>query len=284
MKTEANNFFKNRIMMVCTMHGKERVMQPLIEKHLHLPSELVANFNTDAFGTFTGEIERAHDPVTTLRMKIKKALEHAGATLGIGNEGSFGPHPQIPFVPADQEIAMMIDLINNLEIVATVTSTNTNFAHAEITSEEELDSFARQVHFPTHGLILKQTNEGKVSYLEKGIANWDRLHEVYNQFKRMEGTVAAETDMRAHMNPTRMQVISEATEQLIKNILSVCPSCHWPGFGPSEVTRGLPCGWCGAPTQRIRAVTSRCKHCDHEEEKAMNETKADPQYCDQCNP
>src|SRR5579859_6882513 len=106
---DAATFFKNRKMLICSMHGKEKVMKAFIAQDLKLETDIIKGFNTDAFGTFAGEVERILDPVTTLRLKIREGLKHSGATLGIGNEGSFGPHPQIPFVPADQEIVMVID-------------------------------------------------------------------------------------------------------------------------------------------------------------------------------
>jgi hypothetical protein len=87
-------FFKNRKMAVCSMHGKDLVMRPLIERYLHVNVVSVDNINTDEFGTFSGEVERPFDPITTLRMKILKGLHLSGETIGIGNEGSFGPHPQ----------------------------------------------------------------------------------------------------------------------------------------------------------------------------------------------
>ena len=44
-----------------------------------------------------------------------------------------------------------------------------------------------------------------------------------------------ETDMRAFKNPTRMEAIEKATENLIENIQSECPKCQSPGFIRSGV-------------------------------------------------
>ena len=90
--------FEGRKVVVARMHGKHYVMKPLIKQYLGIDVVIVPEIDTDQFGTFSGEVERPFDPVTTLRKKIRKGLEASGETLGIGNEGSFGPHPHIPFL------------------------------------------------------------------------------------------------------------------------------------------------------------------------------------------
>ncbi len=284
MPVSLQKIFRNRKMKVCSMHGKDLVMRPLVKQYLNIESEVVENINTDEFGTFTGEVERLTDAVTTLRQKILKGLQLAGATLGIGNEGSFGPHPQIPLVPANQEIVMMIDLEHGLEIMDVLTTTETNFAQADIHNMKDLAEFTSRVHFPSHALVLKQIREGKTVAMEKGIVTWDHLYITLLNFRRQDAQVTAETDMRAYLNPTRMKAIAAATEKLMQRITHVCPVCEWPGFGESGVKRGLPCSVCSAPTQLVSATVSTCKHCNHTEEKPAGEKLASPQYCDYCNP
>lgn len=41
------------------MHGKERVVGPVVERWMGLKVERAEDVGTDAFGTFTGEIARA---------------------------------------------------------------------------------------------------------------------------------------------------------------------------------------------------------------------------------
>lgn len=265
------------------MHGKEHVMQPMINKLLGLQS-IPISFDTDAFGTFTGEIERSSDPVTTLRKKIIKGLEISGHTLGIGNEGSFGPHPEIPLIPCDQEIAMMIDLQNNIEIMAVVTSTETNHAQQEIHSVKDLIEFATEKGFPRHALILKEVENGKIKKIRKGILGWELLYSTLNEYTSKGTKLIAETDMRAHVNPTRMKVIEKATESLLKKVANTCPECQWPGFASVETKRGLPCSQCGSATRLVLSKIYQCKSCDYVDERFYTSHKADPQYCDHCNP
>ena len=64
--------FENREILIVTKHKKEKVISPLISKHLKAKASVATHFDTDTLGTFCGEIERNDDPIPTLRMKCKK--------------------------------------------------------------------------------------------------------------------------------------------------------------------------------------------------------------------
>ncbi len=119
--------FKNRDIVIATKHKKEEVIAPLLKKELALKPFVPKEFDTDFFGTFSGEIERKADALETARLKCLKAMELTGCDLGISNEGSFGTHPQIWFTQADYEIVMLIDKKNGFEFSTLEISTQTNF-------------------------------------------------------------------------------------------------------------------------------------------------------------
>ena len=52
------------------------------------------------------------------------------------------------------------------------------------------------------------------------------FEELFSKYK----SVYTETDMRSVFNPTRINVIEKANEQLVEKIKSVCPNCKIPGF------------------------------------------------------
>lgn len=60
------------------------------------------------------------------------AMELANCDLAVASEGSFGPHPTIYFVHADDEFLLFIDKKNDLEIIVRELSTVTNFNGSEI--------------------------------------------------------------------------------------------------------------------------------------------------------
>jgi len=277
--------FRNRTLLVATKHEKEKVIAPILEEKLGIKCIVAIGFDTDVLGTFSGELERKDDPITTARNKCKIAMELSACDMAIASEGSFGPHPSIFFVPADDEFLIFIDKKNELEIIVRELSTETNFNAAEIKSEKELIEFAKAAQFPSHGLILRK-NKDDYSEMIKGITNLDSLLDAYRQFSRTDTRAYVETDMRALYNPTRMKVIERATHKLVNRIISICPQCSSPGFGITDAKEGLPCELCGFPTRSILSYIHTCLKCNFKkEEKFPNgKVKEDPMYCDVCNP
>jgi len=279
------HMFKGRSLLIATKHEKEQIIGPIFEKELGVTFSVPDHFDTDVFGTFTGEVERKSDPITTARLKCELALQQSNADLAIASEGSFGPHPSIFFVNADEEILLFVDKKNDLEIIVKELSTTTNFNASEIRSLRTLKEFANKVGFPSHGLILRQSKDDfKVIF--KGITTWVKLIEAYNYLINHSDTIYVETDMRAMYNPTRRNVIQIATTKLIEKIKNTCPACKTPGFGITGVKEGLPCSACKAPTRSVLSHIYSCQKCNYEELKAYpyDKTEEDPMYCDQCNP
>jgi hypothetical protein len=231
------------------------------------------------------EVDRIDDPITTAKKKCLMAMELSNCDLAIASEGSFGQHPTLSFVPADDEFLLFIDKKNNVEIIARELSTNTNFNGAQIKTEEELKEFATHSNFPSHGLILRKSKDDFTNIV-KGISDESQLKSVFNSLKSSEGSAYIETDMRAMHNPTRMKVIEAAAIKLAKKINSLCPKCQMPGFGITEAKAGLPCRSCNFPTNSIISHIYACQKCFFSEEKKYPNGKQteDPMYCDMCNP
>jgi hypothetical protein len=274
------SFFEGRNLVIATKHQKESVIAPLFVSAFEVKPLLPENFDTDQFGTFSGEVERSASAYETVRMKIKRALDLTGETLAIASEGSFGPHPQIGLIPAGEEIVMLMDTVNDFEISASKISTSTNYAQQQCTLWDEVRKFAIDAGFPSHGLILK--NDEK---LVKGITSWADLEHAYHQLKREFSALSVETEMRAMYNPTRMKAIKKVTELLIEKINCACPTCGFPGFSIVDRVAGLPCNGCGRPSNFSLKHIYQCQHCGHGQEKLFPEGPAsDPMYCDYCNP
>lgn len=267
------------------MHGKETVIQPIMEKSLQVNCRLVPGINTDVLGTFSGEIERKQDPLDTLRLKCELAFDLSGADLVIANEGSFGQHPHLFFAKANEELVILQDRRNQLEIVASYLTTDTNFDATEITTENEALEFANRALFPSHGLILKGQQHANTC-IEKGITQQEHLLTSVRKYLQTNGKLWIETDMRALYNPTRMLAIQQATQNLVRKLESECPSCGYPGFWISKVKDGLPCAQCGTATRSTSAHIYHCINCSHEKTIEFPHSRylEDPMYCDICNP
>ncbi len=103
--------------VLVTMHGKERVVAPLLLRALGLRVRLTPGIDTDRFGTFSRDIERTGSQLDAARAKIAAAFEISpGARVAVASEGSFGPHPQIPFMPLAHKSVVMKDRVSGLEL------------------------------------------------------------------------------------------------------------------------------------------------------------------------
>jgi hypothetical protein len=277
--------FKDRKLIIATKHHKESVISPIFENEFGVKCFVPEDFDTDHFGTFSGEIERKLDPLSTLRQKCLRAMEIYNCDLGIASEGSFGAHPSVYFALANEELLIFVDKKNNLEIIVREISSATNFNGKDIENERDLLNFAEKVNFPSHGIMLRKAKD-EFTNIIKGICDRQTLLHAYKELYEKYGKVYAETDMRALYNPMRMSVIESAAIKLKDKIKSCCPVCNVAGFAVTDYRTGLECSLCSMPTQSIKSLIYSCQHCNYckEEFYPKNKTAEDPMFCDFCNP
>lgn len=277
--------FIGRNLLIATKHSKEKVIANIVESQLGVKCFTEPLFDTDLFGTFSGEVERVGDPLSVARLKCIKAIEFTNTDLVIASEGSFGPHPDNHFISVDDELIMLIDIKNNLEIVAREVSMDTNICGSLITKKDELVEIIRKSQFPSHGLILRSSKEDFVQMV-KGVVDEKKLFETVDSFLSKFGCCYVETDMRASFNPTRMKVIEAAAHKLAQKANTKCPQCDTPGFSISGVEKGLLCSFCKLPTRGILKNIFKCKNCNFISEVMFPNLiqVENPQFCDYCNP
>lgn len=266
---------------LASCHGKEQVIAPALAKHLGLELTVPGGINTDALGTFSGDVPRELPMLETVRQKARLGMRATGLPLGLASEGSFGPDPVLGIIPATLELLHFIDDTRGIEITERMASNRTNYITLDVKAGASLEAFLEQAQFPSHGLIVKSGDE----VLHKGITRRADLDAAMSQ-AQARGACRVETDMRAHFNPTRMAEIAKLAEKLALRLATPCPACLAPGFGPHAQTPGLECRDCGAPTALVREITHRCAACDHQETRPRpdGQIHAEPQYCPECNP
>ncbi len=267
------------------MHGKEKVIAPLAEESLGVKTFVPSNFNTDYFGTFSGTKRRVASPVEAALFKCNAALALTGETLAIASEGSFGPHPVIGFIPANEEILVLVDTVHSLEIKAKSISFETNFNGKQCSNIEQVVAFAEKCSFPSHGIIVKKEKD-VYNEMQSVINDWEKLNQLTAYFLQQYQSVYIETDMRAMYNPTRMKVIEQTVKELLQKINTPCPQCNVPGFDIINVIAGLTCSLCGNPTASTFAYVYGCSKCSYRLLKKYphNKEREDPMYCAHCNP
>ncbi len=281
------DLFKNRKIVIATMHKKEDVIKPLLEKSLGLKCIILKNFNTDKFWTFTRDISRTGDMLEAARSKINAAMEISWCDLWIASEWSFGVHPSIPFIQSNLELILFIDKKNKLEIRWHYQSSKTNIDGKYVKTFEEALSFAKECWFPEHGIIVRRKKEWKTFLYKNVNTEFDFKKIVKNLLKiPFTSKVYIETDMRAHKNPTRMEIIKNSTINLIKNIKSICPKCDSPGFVITDIEKWLPCKLCGSKTDMPTFEIYTCNKCEYRKKDKITKYGdfVDPWECNYCNP
>ena len=274
-----------RRLALLTQHGKERVIAPVLDAALGCRVERVGGYDTDQLGTFSRDIPRAGTQLEAARRKARIGMELAGLPLGLASEGSFGPDPMAGLFPWNVEFLVFIDDEQGLEI-AGLAHGGASHAHLLTGDWAAACAFARQAEFPAHHLVVRPEGENDPR-IQKGIAVWAELEAAFARARAQSasGQVFLESDLRAHANPTRMETIRLAAEDLVARLRSLCPACGAPGFWLLERVAGLPCADCGAPTRETRAEVHACLKCAQRETRERGEPgSADPGRCDYCNP
>ena len=270
------------------MHGKERAIAPVVARFLGLQVEVAPGLDTDVFGSFSREVMRTVSPLEAARGKIAAAFDRVpSARIGLASEGSFGPHPQLPFLPFGREIVVLIDRRSGLELVGYHGGSRTNFSHLVVADPDAGRAFAERIGFPGHGVILTAWVDDRPApeiALVKDFGSGAALVEGIETIVSWAGAVLVETDMRADRNPTRMRAIRRATLDLVRRSRSLCPACGRPGFAVTDRLAGLPCANCGEPTSQTRAEVLTCAGCGHRQERPAARLAADPGQCGDCNP
>lgn len=164
----------------------------------------------------------------------------------------------------------------------------TNYDSIIIKVDQDKSSFLKRIGFPDHAVIVRP-EQGDVGVgVFKGITDINQLDLAIRDASLCSntGSVIIQTDMRAHLNPTRMKSIKYLTKRLALRVVRLCPVCRMPGFGFIKALQGLPCQDCNLPTRIKRAELHGCVACGHQtvcrERSAF--TRAEAVWCDVCNP
>lgn len=276
--------YRGRTAALATQHGK----LPLLARPLAAGPGLAlcapAGIDTDALGTFSGEVPRPGPPEEVVERKARLAMAAAGTELGLATEATFGPHPALPFLGGHTELIAFVDDARGVVHLERLTTAETNFASLDTVPGADLTVFLERAGFPAHALIVRPAPEG--APVAKGVQEPTLLAEAVAAAAAASplGQARIEADMRAHLNPTRRRIIRKLAIRLARRLSTLCPECELPGFGPVGHEAGLPCADCGAPTGRTAAVVWGCLDGRTRARRPVAATAADPGDCPVCNP
>lgn len=278
----------SRQAVLATKHAKERAIARPFRVALGLELVATPDLDTDLLGTFSGEVPRVGAALDVCERKARLGMAVTGLPFGLASEGSFGPHPFFPFMPAGIEIMTFVDDERSFVLSESFLAERTNYAHREARSIDDLANWLPAIRFPSHALIVRTKSDGVGAPVEKGIVSIDRLRAAIARAAATsnDGVAWVETDMRAHLNPTRMATIRRLAFRLARRLATPCPACAAPGWGQTGTIPGLPCDFCGTPTEMVRYQIFSCVTCNHREEKPRPDSRISTlqQHCPYCNP
>lgn len=275
--------YSGRVAALATRHVKDEAIAPVFHEVLGI-EVVVADVDTDSFGTFAGDVPRTDTPLNTAISKARAGMLASGHRIGIASEGTIGSDPFMPFVTSDIEIIVFIDDDRDIVISETTRSTDIVAIRQTVTTEEDLARALERADFPRHGLIVKPP-ESHNGPIVKGITNHDALSAAIQECSSNFGSAVVESDLRAYYSPSRMLNIAQCAEVLAQRIATPCPVCTSPGWGRIEPARGLPCSGCGTVVDSaVRADVFGCTSCLNTCEVPRPEQTVQPRWCSLCNP
>jgi len=269
-----------------TMHGKAAAIAPPLAR-LGITLVVPEGLDTDRFGTFTAETPRTGTMDDAARAKARAAIAATGLPVGIASEGAYGPHPFIPFLPLGREVLLWHNEETGHEVIERLIDEAPCYDHVTVFSADEATTFLKGIGFPRTAVIVAPAGTGAAS-LAKGLQGRDAVDDAIARALHLsaQGGAFLQTDMRAHLNPRRMDTIGRLAERLAARLATACPVCTAPGWGLLRVETGLPCAWCEAPTLLAKAEVHGCTLCGCEVNlpRTNGPAVADPGHCPACNP
>ncbi|HZQ00824.1 MAG TPA: DUF6671 family protein [Reyranella sp.] len=264
MTAAAAHPYKDARIALATIHGKDRAIGAPFRRVLHAEVVVAKGIDTDSLGTFSGEIPRPAPLVETCLQKAEMAFSRLDVDCALASEGSYGPIDRVPLAPGGFEIVAFIDRRRGVKLVETLATHRTNWRLYRFRAgDPTVPAALREIGFPHFGAFVMRNSDFNEAHkdlrtVEQAVAAVDR------EAKRSaDGLALLISDMRAHRNPQRMQVLRAIGWKLAKRLERLCPKCDAPGFGRIDSRRGLPCEGCGQPTHWIDFEIDGCSACGH---------------------
>ena len=268
---------------MATKHDKTALVGPALTEVLGL-EVIEAVVDTDVLGTFSGEVARVASPLDTAVAKARMGMAAAGVTLGVASEGSIGPSAAMPLLNAARELVVLVDDERGIVLAETEVGYDLAAIAVDVGVDDDMTVHLERADFPAHALVVRPA--GGFAPLFKAVRELDTLHRAIEVCCEVadSGRARVETDLRAHLCPSRRPIITRAARRLAERVATACPECSSPGFGIVRLEIGVPCAWCGRDTEMVRDRVLGCVACRAELVEPITVGAADPGHCASCNP
>ena len=144
------------VVALATQHSKQDVIAPPFLRTLESVVVVPSAIDTDALGTFTGEIPRHGTPTEVCERKARLGLAATGRVLAVASEGSYGPHPAVPFVAVGREVMVFVDTERDLTITETLRDSRHELHRRTLRFPHGRRGIvASSGQIPSHGVIVR---------------------------------------------------------------------------------------------------------------------------------
>jgi hypothetical protein len=252
--------------ILTTNHAKSIAAAPPFWNRLSA-GMLEYGLNTDVPGAFPGHAGPEGSTCDRARRKCEWGLETLRVEYALASEGSFGLHPRIPFLPWCHEALHFIDRKRGFHLSVSHRGRDTNYQSRVVDAPEALARFAAEAKFPSHALILRPNDPVDSADVFAGIVTQGELEAAFRESlsRSKDGRVWVQTDMRAHMNPSRMTVIGELADALARRLATPCPACGAPGWGSIRGESADTGDAFAEPPRSVCRAVFGCVLCPHTE-------------------
>lgn len=269
--------------VLTTKHEKQNLITPAFNR-LGIEVDHY-EWDTDQLGTFSAEIPRTLSQRDTAIKKARIGMLATKSKYGIASEGTIGPDPALPILNSTLEAIVWVDDVNDFELVEYERGLDIVAVREQFKTTQEIDDFLTRADFPNHALIVYP--EGAKEPIYKGVREKGALLDAIDECvaRSRSGIAVMESDLRAHMSPSRSAVIARCAEKLVSRLSVLCQSCSLPGFGQIGNLRGLNCEQCkGYVATAISGTILGCVKCDFKIENFNEKKMTSAANCPTCNP
>ncbi len=212
--------------LIATMHGKEQVLGPVLA-NLGFKVLLPLDYDTDALGTFSGDIRRPGTAFEAALEKARRACKATGIARAVSSEGSYRPCQELFPGARNAELIAFVDMDNGREFVEHAVNLPTKFVKGRVSADfasSEVQSLLSDMQWPQVRAMVLTEDPGlgavNPQWLFKGLGDVPTLMHAMRicAAESKDGLVHLETDLRAHMNPTRMAAVAYVSKQLERSL------------------------------------------------------------------
>lgn len=267
--------------LLVTKHGKQHLLAPVFG--VNGWNLEVAWADTDVLGTFSGDVPRRHSPLETVRRKAILGVGLGDAPWVVASEGTI--RSAWPGLVYDVELVVLASRDSRTLVVGRAVGYGiraVKFKVDSTTTEEEIIRRCADADLPRHHLLVAAPDHRDAAI--GALARVDDVLDACHRLVRPQGTLIVQTDLRAHLCPSRQPVIIDAAKDLMNRMSQECPRCNAAGFGETDLIPGRSCADCGSPTQAAIAQRWVCPTCGFDEDRPIKGESASPSHCSWCNP